>query len=57
MLGRSRARSLGLGVATSLVFLVPFGAILAMPAAVGAATMLSRTVLGSEIRKDALGAS
>jgi CysZ protein len=57
MLGRSRARSLGLGVATSLVFLVPFGAILAMPAAVGAATMLSRTVLGAEIRKDALGAS
>ena len=45
MRGRTRARTLGLGVATSLVFLVPFGAVIAMPAAVGAATVLARAAL------------
>lgn len=44
-LRRSRARTLGFGVATWLVFLIPFGAVLAMPAAVGGATVLSRRAL------------
>ena len=44
-LGRARARTLGFGVATWVLFLVPFGAVVAMPAAVGGATLLTRTVL------------
>ena len=36
---------LGFGVATQLCFLVPFGGILAMPAAVAGATMFARDVL------------
>ncbi|WP_394550695.1 EI24 domain-containing protein [Agromyces sp. MMS24-JH15] len=39
------ARVLGFGVATQLCFLVPFGAILAMPAAVAGATLLARGLL------------
>jgi CysZ protein len=45
VLARSRARPLGFGVATWVLFLVPFGAVLAMPAAVGGATLLSRAAL------------
>lgn len=44
-LGASRARALGFGVATWLLFLVPFGAVVAMPAAVGGATVLTRAAL------------
>jgi CysZ protein len=40
-----RARSWGFGVATYLLFLVPFVAVAAMPAAVAGATLLSRAVL------------
>ena len=40
-LGRSRARTLGFGVATWVLFLVPLGAVVAMPAAVGGATLLA----------------
>lgn len=40
-----RWRFLGFGVATQLCFLVPLGAIAAMPAAVAGATMLARSVL------------
>jgi CysZ protein len=42
-----RMRTLGFGVATWVLFLVPFGAIVAMPAAVGGATVLTRAALGS----------
>lgn len=42
----SRALSLGFGVATYLVFLIPGGTIIAMPAAVAGATLLSRRMLG-----------
>jgi CysZ protein len=42
----SRARSLGLGAATYLVFLIPFGAVIAMPAALAGATLLTRSLLG-----------
>lgn len=45
MLRGARARTLGFGVATQLCFLVPFGAVLTMPAAVAGATELSRSVL------------
>lgn len=48
MLGANRAGTVGFGVATYLLFLVPFGAIFAMPAAVAGATMLSRDALERE---------
>jgi len=45
LLKGSRARELGFGIATQLVFLVPGGAIAVMPAAVVGATRLARDVL------------
>ena len=48
MLGANRAGTLGFGMATYLLFLIPFGAIFAMPAAVAGATMLSREALAQE---------
>jgi CysZ protein len=42
---RSRARTLGFGVATQLCFLVPLGAIAVMPAAVAGATLLAHDLL------------
>ena len=47
MLGANRAGTLGFGMATYLVFLIPLGAVFAMPAAVAGATMLSRDALGA----------
>jgi CysZ protein len=44
MRGRRR-RALGFGVATQLCFLVPFGAVLTMPAAVAGAAELSQSLL------------
>ncbi|MBU1251133.1 MAG: EI24 domain-containing protein [Actinobacteria bacterium] len=41
----SRARALGFGVATQLLYLVPGGAIVVMPAAVVGATLLARDAL------------
>ncbi|SCY57679.1 CysZ protein [Microbacterium sp. LKL04] len=41
----NRARVLGFGVATQLCFLIPLGAVVAMPAAVAGSTVLSRTLL------------
>jgi CysZ protein len=49
-LRRRRAMSLGFGAATYLLFLIPFGAVLAMPAAVAGATLLSRKALGESER-------
>ncbi|WP_405374476.1 MULTISPECIES: EI24 domain-containing protein [unclassified Microbacterium] len=40
-----RARVLGFGVATQLCFLVPLGAVFAMPAAVAGSTVLARALL------------
>lgn len=40
-----RARVLGFGVATQLCFLVPLGAVVAMPAAVAGSTLLARSLL------------
>ncbi|WP_341954746.1 EI24 domain-containing protein [Salinibacterium sp. TMP30] len=48
VLRASRAKSLGLGAATYLVFLIPFGAVIAMPAAVAGATLLTRSLLGED---------
>ncbi len=47
MLGLTRARSVGFGVACYLLFLVPFAAIVVMPAAVAGATLLARQALDS----------
>lgn len=44
-----RPMTLGFGVATYLVFLVPLGAVFVMPAAVGGATLLARRELGESI--------
>jgi CysZ protein len=43
-----RARVFGFGVATQLCFMIPFGAVATMPAAVAGATRLSRTLLETE---------
>ncbi|MGP6172469.1 EI24 domain-containing protein [Microbacterium sp. A196] len=45
MLRAGRARVIGFGVATQLCFLVPFGAIVTMPAAVAGSTLLARDLL------------
>ena len=45
MLRAGRARVIGFGVATQLCFLVPFGAIVTMPAAVAGSTLLARELL------------
>ena len=45
MLSGNRAGALGLGIAAYLLFLVPFAAVVTMPAAVAGATMLARDVL------------
>ncbi len=50
MLGARRASTLGFGVLTYVLFLVPLGAVVIMPAAVAGATMLSRDALASTSR-------
>ena len=45
LLGVGRARVIGFGVATQLCFLVPFGAIVTMPAAVAGSTLLAHDLL------------
>lgn len=45
MLRAGRARVIGFGVATQLCFLVPFGAIVTMPAAVAGSTLLAHDLL------------
>lgn len=47
MLGADRATTLGFGVVTYLLFLVPFAAVAVMPAAVAGATLLARAVLAA----------
>jgi len=46
MLGARRSVTLGFGVAVFLLFLIPLGAVVAMPAAVAGGTLLSRRALG-----------
>jgi CysZ protein len=45
LLGARRARTLGFGLACYLLFLIPFAAIVVMPAAVAGAAMLAREAL------------
>lgn len=45
LMRRHRGRVLGFGVATQLCFLVPLGAVAAMPAAVAGSTLLARSLL------------
>lgn len=49
-LGARRSTTLGFGVAVFLLFLVPFGALVTMPAAVAGATLLARRSLGETDR-------
>lgn len=51
LLRRSRARSLGFGTVIYLLFLVPLGAVLVMPAAMAGATALARELNGEPTRK------
>lgn len=46
MLRAGRSRVIGFGVATQLCFLVPFGAVVAMPAAVAGSTLLAHDLRG-----------
>ncbi|TFD22558.1 EI24 domain-containing protein [Cryobacterium sp. TMS1-13-1] len=50
MLRARRSRSLGFGVLTYLLFLIPGAAVIVMPAAVAGAALLSRDVLEAEAR-------
>ena len=49
LLAGQRSVSLGFGLAVFLLFLVPFGALVAMPSAVAGATLLARRALGEDI--------
>lgn len=49
MLHARRPRSLGFGVLTYLLFLIPGAAVIVMPAAVAGAAMLSRDLLASRV--------
>lgn len=48
MLAAICCRTLGFGALTSLLFLVPFAAIIIMPVVVGAATLLARDAVAVE---------
>ncbi|GAA2753736.1 EI24 domain-containing protein [Amnibacterium kyonggiense] len=48
VLARSRPRVLGFGIVTWVLFLVPFGAVVVMPAAVAGAAVLSRAALAAD---------
>jgi len=49
VLGARRASALGFGIVVFLLFLLPGGAVVTMPAAVAGATVLSRRALGQPI--------
>ncbi len=48
-LARRRKTALGLGVPVFLLFLIPLGAVIVMPAAVAGGTLLAREVLGERV--------
>jgi CysZ protein len=48
LMKRNRPLVLGMGVATVVVFLIPLGAVLAMPGAVAGGTLLARERLGTD---------
>lgn len=49
ILKQRRARTIGFGAASYLVFLIPLGAVVMMPAAVAGGTLLSRSALGESV--------
>lgn len=49
LLRQSRARALGLGVSAYLLFLIPFGAVVVMPAAIAGATRMLRDLNGEPV--------
>ncbi|ADD45400.1 protein of unknown function DUF540 [Stackebrandtia nassauensis DSM 44728] len=53
MLGRRRGLAIGLGTCVFLLFLIPLGAVLVMPAAVAGSTLLARDVLGENVQRPA----
>ncbi|MBH0115572.1 EI24 domain-containing protein [Salinibacterium sp. NG253] len=53
----TRARAVGFGAATYLVFLIPLGAVVAMPAALAGATLLTRSALGEDVRPTSVNAT
>lgn len=55
LLKKRRSMTYGFGLATFLLFLIPLGAVLIMPAAVAGGTLLAREVLGEENRTPAAG--
>ena len=55
MLATGRATTLGFGVLTYLLFLVPLGAVVVMPAAVAGATLMSRDALAAAGEQPAVG--
>jgi len=54
ILRANRATTVGFGVAVWLLFLIPFGAVIVMPAAVAGATILARNALGIPGRQSSL---
>ncbi|MGX5680353.1 EI24 domain-containing protein [Schumannella luteola] len=50
-----RARTVGFGAASYLVFLIPLGAVVMMPAAVAGGTLLARSALGEPITDSGRG--
>ncbi|WP_248305404.1 EI24 domain-containing protein [Agromyces sp. H66] len=52
-----RAQLLGFGVATQLCFMIPFGAVFAMPAAVAGSTLLARSALDAAAAAASAGAA
>jgi CysZ protein len=55
LLRGSRARALGFGVATQLLFLIPLGPVLVMPAAVAGSTLLAQSLVGERTAVDRAG--
>ena len=53
-LGAQRSTTLGFGIAVFVLFLVPFGALVTMPAAAAGATLLARRSLGETDRMPAV---
>lgn len=52
-----RARTLGFGIATQVFFMIPFGAVLTMPAAVAGSTLLAQSLADAEETPGALSDS
>ena len=49
LMAKRRSTTFGFGLATFLLFLIPLGAVLVMPAAVAGGTLLARDTLGEDI--------